>query len=165
MPFDNPPDGRLGDVQLLWAARNRIGHESGWVQSHYSDGDRLCLVAVLSVVAGSTSFDAPNLTERRLARLLADQLPDSVPAWARLSALPHVSASCGSTIARARSIKMCSLSWTERLTGRRTGHQFGFRPDRHYQFWLPVTSPLVGYSTALWPTARRRQRTRRKHFR
>jgi len=84
MPFDSPPDGRLGDIQLLWAARNRIGHESGWVQSHYSDGDRLCLVAVLSVVAGSTSFDAPNLTERRLARLLADQLPDSVPAWARL---------------------------------------------------------------------------------
>jgi hypothetical protein len=84
MPFDNPPDGRFSDADLLWAARGRIGHESGWVQGRYSDGDRLCLVAALSIVAGSDSFDSPNRTERRLARLLADQLPDSVPLWARL---------------------------------------------------------------------------------
>ena len=84
MPFDNPPDGRFGDIDLLWAARSRIGHESGWVQNRYSDGDRLCLVAALSIVAASSSFDAPNRTERRLARLVADQLPESVPRWARL---------------------------------------------------------------------------------
>ena len=84
MPFDNAPDGRFSHIQLLWAARGRIGDESGWVQSHYSDGYRLCLVAALSVVAGSPSFHAPNRTERRLARLLADQLPESVPLWARL---------------------------------------------------------------------------------
>ena len=56
MPFDNPSDGRFSDIDLLWAARSRIGHESGWMQSRYSDGDRLCLVAALSVVAGSTLF-------------------------------------------------------------------------------------------------------------
>ena len=84
MPFDNPPDGRFGDIQLLWAARSRIGDKSGWVQGRYSDGDRLCLVAALSVAAGSLSFYAPSRTERRLARLLADQLPERVPLWARL---------------------------------------------------------------------------------
>ena len=56
MPFDNPPDGRFSDIELLWAARSRIGDESGWVQNRYSDGDRLCLVAALSVVAGSAYF-------------------------------------------------------------------------------------------------------------
>ena len=84
MPFDNAPDGRFNEFQLLWAARNRIGDESRWVQNSFSDGDRLCLVATLSVVAGSPFLRAPNRTERRLARLLADQLPDSVPLWARL---------------------------------------------------------------------------------
>jgi hypothetical protein len=84
MPFDNPTDGRVSDIDLLWAARGRIGHESGWVQGRYSDGDRLCLVAALSVVAGSASFDASNRTERRLARLLADHLPNSVPLGTRL---------------------------------------------------------------------------------
>jgi hypothetical protein len=85
MPFDNPPDGRFSDVELLWAARSRIRDESGWGQNRYANGDRLCLVAALSVVAASSSFDAPNRTERRLARLLADQLPEkSVPRWARL---------------------------------------------------------------------------------
>jgi hypothetical protein len=49
MPFDNAPDGRFSDIQLLWAARSRIGDESGWVQTHYSDGDRLCLVAQLRI--------------------------------------------------------------------------------------------------------------------
>jgi hypothetical protein len=84
MPFDNASDSRFSDSDLLWAARSRIGHESGWMQSRYSDGDRLCLVAALSVVSGSRSFSAPNSTERRLARLLVDELPDSVPRWARL---------------------------------------------------------------------------------
>lgn len=84
MPFDNASYGRFSDSDLLWAARSRIGHESGWTQSRYSDGDRLCLVAALSVVSGSRSFNAPNSTERRLARVLADELPDSVPRWARL---------------------------------------------------------------------------------
>ena len=84
MPFDNPPDGRFSDIELLWAARSRIGDESGWVQNRYSDGDRRCLVAALSVVAGSATLHAPNRTERRLARLLADQLPERVPLWARL---------------------------------------------------------------------------------
>ena len=84
MPFDNPPDGRFSDIELLWAVRSRIGDESGWVQNRYSDGDRRCLVAALAVVVGSATIHAPNRTERRLARLLADQLPDSVPRWARL---------------------------------------------------------------------------------
>jgi hypothetical protein len=84
MPFDNPTDGRVSDIDLLWAARGRIGHESGWGQNRYANGDRLCLVAALSVVAGSPTFHAPNLTERRLTRLLADQLPENIPLWARL---------------------------------------------------------------------------------
>jgi hypothetical protein len=54
------------------------------VQNRDSDGDRLCLVAALSVAAGSLCFYAPNRTERRLARLLADQLPEINPLWAML---------------------------------------------------------------------------------
>ena len=84
MPFDNPPDGRFGDIELLWDARRRIGDTSRWVQGRYSDGDSLCLVAALSVAAGSQSFNTPNRTERRLARLVAAQLPQRVPPWARL---------------------------------------------------------------------------------
>jgi hypothetical protein len=56
MPFDNSADGRVSDIDLLWAARGRIGHECGWVRGLYSDGDRLCLVAALSVVVASSSF-------------------------------------------------------------------------------------------------------------
>jgi hypothetical protein len=84
MPFDNPPDGPFSDTELLWAARSRIGDERGWVQNRHSDGDRLCLVAALSVAAGSLCFYAPSRTERRLARLVADQLPERDPLWARL---------------------------------------------------------------------------------
>jgi hypothetical protein len=88
MPFDNPNQDRVGEVELLWDARSLICDQSNWVQGRYSDGDRLCLVAALSVTAGSLDFQAPNRTERRLARLLAARLPEKAPIWARLRLFP-----------------------------------------------------------------------------
>ena len=84
MPFDNPNQNPTGDVQLLWDARTKVAEKSSWVQGRYSDVQRLCLAAALSVVAGSRSFDAPNRLERRLARLVAGQLPETVPFWTRI---------------------------------------------------------------------------------
>ena len=83
MPFDNPNQNPTGDIQLLWDARSKIEDKSCWVKGRYSDGQRLCLVAALSLAAGSRSFHAPNRLERRLARLVAGQLPKTVAYWAR----------------------------------------------------------------------------------
>jgi hypothetical protein len=74
MPFDSLNQNRTGDLELLWDARSKIADEASWVQGRYSDGQRLCLVAALCVVAGSRSFQTSHL-ERRLARLIAAQLP------------------------------------------------------------------------------------------
>ena len=84
MPFDNPNQDRVGEVELLWDARSLIRDQSSWVQGRYSNRDRLCLVAALSITAGSLDFQMPNRKERRLARLLAARLPENAPALARL---------------------------------------------------------------------------------
>ena len=82
MPFDNPPGTPFGDIELLWDARSRISNRDHWVKGRYQDGDRHCLIAVLSLVSGSPSFDAANRVERRLTRLLAKQLPSPFRYWA-----------------------------------------------------------------------------------
>jgi hypothetical protein len=84
MPFDNPRQPPFGDIELLWDARSRIGRKGDWVQGRFQDGNRHCLVAALSLAAGSASFNMPNRLERRLARLVATNLPSRLTLWARL---------------------------------------------------------------------------------
>ena len=79
MPFDNPYQAPIGDLEILADARARISGESSWVQRLYKHGDRHCLVGALSVASGSRRFALPNQTELRLARLLAKQLPPTTP--------------------------------------------------------------------------------------
>ena len=86
MPFDNPYQTSVGDVELLWHAQRSIARRGDWVQGRYQDGDRHCLVAALSIAAGSRSFTTPNRLERRLARLLASELPLTT-FWARMKFL------------------------------------------------------------------------------
>lgn len=87
MPFDNPHQIPFGDTQLLREARSRISSRADWVQGRFRDGRRECLVAALSVVSGSRSFNMPNSTERRLARLLAVHIPPR-RFWTRVKLLP-----------------------------------------------------------------------------
>ena len=84
MPFDNPHQTPFGDAELLQDARRRISNRNDWVQGHFRDGDRHCLVAALSVVSRSPNFEMPNRVERRLARLLVARLPAGRRIWARL---------------------------------------------------------------------------------
>ena len=86
MPFDNP-QAPGGDLEILLNARAGISGKTSWVQGTYIDGDGRCLVAALSLACGSSRFEAPNQTERRLARLLADQLPPEAPFWTRVRLL------------------------------------------------------------------------------
>jgi hypothetical protein len=74
MPFDNPHEKPFGDIELLLAARSRISSGDHWIKRQFQNGDRYCLVAVLSVTAGSQSYNHANRVERRLTRLLAKQL-------------------------------------------------------------------------------------------
>ena len=82
MPFDNPPGTPFGDIELLWDARSRISSRDHWVRLRFQRGDRYCLVAALSVASGSRSYNSVNRTERRLTRLLAEQLPATSAYWA-----------------------------------------------------------------------------------
>ena len=75
MPFDAPYQTPFGDIELLTDARSRISNRKSWVQGRFQDGDRHCLVAALSLACGSRSFHMPNRTEKRLARLIAKQIP------------------------------------------------------------------------------------------
>jgi hypothetical protein len=84
MPFDNPPRTPFGDIELLREARSRISNRDHWVQGRFQDGDRHCLIAVLSLVSGSPSFDAANRVEQRLTRLLGKELPSRFRFWARV---------------------------------------------------------------------------------
>ena len=81
MPFDNPPGTSFGDSGLLWDARSRISSRDHWVQGRFEDGARHCLVAVLSLVSDSPSFDVANRMERRLTRLLAKNLAPTSAVW------------------------------------------------------------------------------------
>jgi hypothetical protein len=88
MPLDNPHQAPISDLELLMDARDRICVDVLWVQGRFSDGDRHCLVAALSLACGNHSFRAPNQTERQLARLLANQLPRKMPLWAKIRLVP-----------------------------------------------------------------------------
>ena len=88
MPFDNPHQMPLGDLEILGDARGRIAEEGNWLKGDFRDGNRHCLVAALSVAAGSCDVRTPNMAERRLARLLVKQLPTKAPLWTRLRIMP-----------------------------------------------------------------------------
>jgi len=86
MPFDFPYRAPIGDLEILADAKARISGKNMWVKGRFEDGDRHCLVAALSLASGSRSFNIPNKTERRLARLLAQQLSPDLP-WRMRSRL------------------------------------------------------------------------------
>lgn len=83
MPFDHPTPAPIGDLEILLDTRDRIASQERWLQKLFQDGDRHCLVASLSLACGSPSFYAPNKVERRLARMLAREIPPEAPRWAR----------------------------------------------------------------------------------
>ena len=88
MPFDNPHHMPFGDLEILREARSRIADQSNWLKYDFQDGDRHCLVGALSVAAGSRNFRCPNMTERRLTRVLAAQLPTKASFWTRFRVMP-----------------------------------------------------------------------------
>ena len=88
MPFDAPYQMPFGDIELLIEARSRISNRKSWVQGRFQDGDRHCLVAALSLACGSRSFHVPNRTEKRLARLIAKQIPPDAPFMTRCRLTP-----------------------------------------------------------------------------
>jgi hypothetical protein len=88
MPFDFPLHAPIGDLEILIDARRRISVPSYWVQGHFRDGDRRCLVAALSSASGSPSVETPNRTERRIARMLASQLPSRAPFRTKIRLIP-----------------------------------------------------------------------------
>ena len=88
MPFDAPYQTPFGDIELLTDARSRISNRKTWVQGRFQDGDRHCLVAALSLACASLSFQLPNRTEKRLARLIAKQIPPDAPFITRCRLTP-----------------------------------------------------------------------------
>jgi hypothetical protein len=74
MPFDNPYQAPIGDLEILINARARIAGKNSWVKCCFQDRNGYCVVAALSLACGSPEFNVTNQTERRLARLLAKQL-------------------------------------------------------------------------------------------
>ena len=88
MPFDAPCPTPFGDIELLTDARNCIRNRNSWVQGRFQDMDRYCLVAALSLACGSRSFDIPNRTEKKLARLIAAQIPRDAPFMSRWRLVP-----------------------------------------------------------------------------
>ena len=88
MPFDAPYQTPFGDIELLTDARSRISNRKTWVQGGFRDGDRHCLVAALSLACRSRSVHMPNRTEKRLARLIAKQIPQDAPFMTRCRLTP-----------------------------------------------------------------------------
>ena len=84
MPFDNTPHSPIRELEILRTARSRISNEGSWLKGDFQDGDRVCLVAALSIAAGSPNFLYPNQIERRLVRLLAAQLPPTASLLTRI---------------------------------------------------------------------------------
>jgi hypothetical protein len=82
MPFDNPHQVPISDLEILVDARGRISDKNSWVKWRFQDGNRYCLVGALSLACGNPNFNVTNETERRLARLLAEQL-SGAPAGGR----------------------------------------------------------------------------------
>ena len=88
MPFDNPHELPFGDLEILRTARSHISNKGSWMKCGFQNGNRLCLVAALSVAAGSANFDDPNRIERRLARILVARLPPTAPLLTRFRVYP-----------------------------------------------------------------------------
>ena len=88
MPFDAPYQTPFGDIELLTDARSRISNRKFWMQGHFRDGGRHCLIAALSLACGSRSFQMPNRTEKRLARLMAKEIPRDAPFMTRCRLTP-----------------------------------------------------------------------------
>ena len=88
MPFDNPDKEPFGDLEILIDTRGRIRSEDAWIQGKFEDGQGRCLVAALSLACQSRSFDVPNQIERRLAWMIAKQLPPDGPWWIRIRLVP-----------------------------------------------------------------------------
>ena len=88
MPFDAPYPTPIGDIELLTDARSRICNHKFWMQGRFKDGDRQCLVAALSLACASRSFNLPNRTEKRLARLVAKQISPDAPFMTRCWLVP-----------------------------------------------------------------------------
>jgi hypothetical protein len=89
VPFDSFHQAPGGDLQILTEARDLISDRTRWLKHSFNrDGDRFCLVGALSVVCGSRGFALPNRTERRLARVLAEQLKFQSPWWASIALIP-----------------------------------------------------------------------------
>ena len=88
MPFDNHHETPFGDIELLMDARSRIPNRRLWMQGDFQDGDRHCLIAALSLACGSRSFQMPNSAEKRLARLIAQQIAPDAPYMMRCRFIP-----------------------------------------------------------------------------
>jgi hypothetical protein len=88
MPFDNPHQTPFGDIEILIDARNRLSDRDKWIKGRFRDGDRHCLVGALSLASGSRRAIRPNCTERRLARVLAQQLRPRSQIWNRVPLIP-----------------------------------------------------------------------------
>ena len=88
MPFDAPYQTPFGDIKLLTDARSRISNRKLWARNRFQDGDRHCLIVALSLACGSRSFDIPNRMEKKLARLIAAQIPRDAPFMSRWRLIP-----------------------------------------------------------------------------
>ena len=53
MPFDNPHQTSFGDLDVLEDARSRIFTRDRWTKRRFQIDERLCVVAALSLAAGS----------------------------------------------------------------------------------------------------------------
>jgi hypothetical protein len=84
MPFDNPYKAPIGDLEILLDARARISGKNSWVKRCFQNGNGYCLIGSLSLACGSPAFNVTNQTERRLTRLLANQLAQNQPWGMRL---------------------------------------------------------------------------------
>src|SRR5262245_44808318 len=84
MPFDNPHQAPVSDIEILVDARRRISGQNSWVKRRFQEGDRHCLVGALSLACGNPDFNRATETERRLARLLVRQMSEKYW-WTRLS--------------------------------------------------------------------------------
>jgi hypothetical protein len=84
MPFDSSHQMPASDLEVLVDARGHISGKNAWVKRRFQDGNRHCLVGALSLACGSPGFNVMNQTERRLARLLAEQLSPEEHWWMRL---------------------------------------------------------------------------------
>jgi hypothetical protein len=84
MPFDSPDHVPAYDLAILTDVRDRLADPQSWIKHAFKNGDRYCLVAALSLACGSRDFYIPNKMERRLARMLAEQLPSKAPIWAKI---------------------------------------------------------------------------------